>query len=338
MLPSVRAFLAGILDYAGLFPPAQLPLDQAIRNYARYRQELESWMLGRFICPASRLTELAPFHEHFFQSGPPLVISALGRGGKDIDEFLRGLQADLEAIEAFESRQPPPFPSPWEGEGRGGGRAVVDMYEVRLPADLDPSKLEGYLELFAGYWAVIGPRPLMPFYEPALDQHWRTRITTLCRALDFSIGKTKGNRFERKGGLKLRCGGVEAAAFPSPEQVAHTIVTCRDFGIPFKATAGLHHPVRHYDASLRTPVHGFLNLFGAGILADVKNLTIEQVQQIIEDEDSASFRFDEAGFRWKDWQAPTSEIVLARQYAYLSFGSCSFDEPRDDLRALGLLD
>ena len=35
ILPSVRAFLAGIIDYAGLFPPAKLPLEKAIRNSVR---------------------------------------------------------------------------------------------------------------------------------------------------------------------------------------------------------------------------------------------------------------------------------------------------------------
>src|SRR5437016_3577280 len=98
MSPSLRALLAGIVDYAGLFPPARLPLEQAIRNYACYRIEPENWMLGRFICPAARLAELAPFHEELFQTGPPFVFSALGRGGATVAEFLEGLRADLEAI------------------------------------------------------------------------------------------------------------------------------------------------------------------------------------------------------------------------------------------------
>src|SRR5436305_3553099 len=61
MLPSVRAFLAGIIDYAGLFPPAQLPLDEAIRRYARYRTEPESWMMGRFVCPLSLVPDLISY-------------------------------------------------------------------------------------------------------------------------------------------------------------------------------------------------------------------------------------------------------------------------------------
>ena len=71
MLPSVRAFLSGIIDYAGLFPPARLPLDEAIWNYARYRTEQESWMLGRFVIPAASLGELDS-HVHLFSARSPL--------------------------------------------------------------------------------------------------------------------------------------------------------------------------------------------------------------------------------------------------------------------------
>src|SRR5262245_38924762 len=67
MNPALRALLGGIIDYAGLFPPAQLPLEEAIRNYARYRTEPESWMLGRFVIPATRLKELAELGKELFR-------------------------------------------------------------------------------------------------------------------------------------------------------------------------------------------------------------------------------------------------------------------------------
>src|SRR5262245_27234643 len=121
MSPGLRALLAGVIDYAGLFPPAKLPLDQAIRNYARYRREPESWMLGRFICPAARLAELEPFVVELFGDGPPLGVSVLGRGGKDAADFLDGLRQDLADISAFRARH--------------SGRVTADVYEVRLPAD-----------------------------------------------------------------------------------------------------------------------------------------------------------------------------------------------------------
>src|SRR5207253_748386 len=122
MLASVRAMFAGIVDYAGMFPPAKLPLEQAIRNYARYRGEPESWMLGRFVCPASSLASLSPYVDELFSTGSRLSISALSTGGDTVRDFLSGLASDLKALREF--------------RGRHGRRAIVDTYEVRLPLDL----------------------------------------------------------------------------------------------------------------------------------------------------------------------------------------------------------
>src|SRR5262245_39946773 len=122
MTASLRALLANIIDYAGMFPPAQLPMDEAIRNYARYRTEPESWMLGRFICPASRLSELSPYVAQVFRDGPPMAISALGRGGNDEASFLEGLKQDLADIDWFRARHE--------------RRVTVDVIETRLPAEI----------------------------------------------------------------------------------------------------------------------------------------------------------------------------------------------------------
>ncbi len=127
-----------------------------------------------------------------------------------------------------------------------------------------------------------------------------------------------------------------ADAFPFPEQVARAIAAARDAGVPMKATAGLHHPVRHYNGGVQTKMHGFLNVFGAGVLAVTHGLSVEQIQNILEDEDPASFIFDESGFAWKNIHASNEQIARARQNV-VSFGSCSFDEPREDLQALGFL-
>ena len=120
------------------------------------------------------------------------------------------------------------------------------------------------------------------------------------------------------------------------EQVAFAVTQCRDRGLPLKATAGLHHPFRRFDQFLGTRTHGFLNLFGAAVLAHACRLNEDQVRQVLEDEDSTHFVFTEEGFRWGDFQATTAEVRAARETA-LGFGSCSFDEPREDLRALGWL-
>jgi hypothetical protein len=138
-------------------------------------------------------------------------------------------------------------------------------------------------------------------------------------------------------GLKIRCGGIDASVVPPTEQLAFAIRVCRNRGVPLKLTAGLHHPLRRFDPGLGAPAHGFLNVFGAAVLDHGPGLTEEELREVIEDEDPSHFAFEEQEFRWKDRLATVEEIVGARDWLARSFGSCSFDEPRDDLRAMGIL-
>jgi hypothetical protein len=331
MSASLRALLANIIDYAGLFPPANLTLERAIRNYARHRKGAEQWMLGRFIVGASRLPELAAF-DQLFEENPPFVFAALGRGGRTSDEFQQGFSDDLNNIAEFRQRH--------------AGRVEVDVLEVKLPDDmLTPQnhQVASYtLVRVADLVEAYGPTSLRPFYEVGLSGNWRTGVETAVAVLqhlaDFAQSRLLGayQRY-RPAGLKLRCAGPKGSPSPSPEQVAHVIVACRDYHLPLKATAGLHHPIRHYDESQKTHMHGFLNLFVAATLTAVHNLDEEQVGRIIEDEDASHFNFDDTGLRWQELSAGIDNIVASRQQLGTAFGSCSFDEPREDLRALNLL-
>lgn len=317
MEPSLRAFMAGIVDYAGLFPPAKLPLDAAIRNYATYRTQPESWMLGRFICPAAKLAELSPYASELFAAGEPFRFSALGRGGSTTSEFLAGVDSDLHDIESFVERH--------------DGRAIVDAYETRLP----PS-IVGLFDQVANRFERVGPAAVALSYEVSLAADWRATARSVVRAIVEHTAAARSVRVTRTG-LKLRCGGVEAAAFPPVERVAFAIAACRDAGVPLKCTAGLHHPVRRDDDAVKTKMHGFLNVFGAGILAHACGIDEPTIRDLLADESPDSFAFEHDGFRWKDHRATVAQIEAARESAVLSFGSCSFDEPRDDLGALGLL-
>jgi hypothetical protein len=332
MSPSLRALLSGIIDYAGLFPPASLQLEQAIRNYAGYRTEPEAWMLGRFVCPAERLKELSPFVDELFENGSPLVVSVLGHTAKSIDDMSTATQKNLDDLAASRKEH--------------GDRVVIDVIEIRMPnaiksGEPQPREIKCHREEDPR----SGPRR-STYYETELGADWRKPLEEFIRlqgtmrqfaqALSTIHKKPLGPQSRQPVGFKLRCGGVTAAAFPPPEQIAFALVSCRDVGIPFKATAGLHHPIRQYRDEVKTKMHGFLNVFGAGVLAHACELTEQQVWDIIVDEDPKNFLFDDTSFRWKEHRATVDQITAARQLV-TSFGSCSFDEPRDDLRALGLL-
>jgi hypothetical protein len=332
MSASLRALLARIIDYAGLFPPANLPLDRAIRNYARHRKGAEQWILGRFIVGATRLPELAAF-DTLFEENPPFHFAVLGRGGKTADELQQGFNDDLASIAEFRQRHV--------------GRVEVDVLEVKLPDDLlKPQNHQAAcytLVRLADLVEAYSPAPLKPFYEIGLAGDWRICIdngaAVLHHLTDFARARLLGayQRY-RPAGFKVRCAGQTSLAFPSPEQVAHVVVACRDRGLALKATAGLHHPVRCLDKSMKTHAHGFLNLFVAAVLAAAQKLEEEQVRKIIEDEDPSHFVFDEGGLRWQDLSASLADITSCREQFATAFGSCSFDEPREDLRALNLLE
>jgi hypothetical protein len=308
MTASLRALLDGIIDYAGLFPPARLPLQQAVRNYLRYRRDAESWMLARFVCPAARLAELGELLNEIGQGEAPVPLAILGHGGDSFNAFAEGLQEDLSLIQAFRTQ----FDE----------RAVVAVLELRGPETETGVPAQDLLAIRREAATVLErfDRP------PAL----------FCEARFSFINPANRTRFALGAGFKFRCGGTEPSAFPSPGDVAFIITACRNARRPLKFTAGLHHPIRRFDPGLRVMMHGFVNVFGAAVLAHARGLTAEQLLPILEDEDARDFVFDDAGFRWKDYRAGTEEIVAARQRV-VSFGSCSFDEPRDDLRALGWL-
>jgi hypothetical protein len=171
------------------------------------------------------------------------------------------------------------------------------------------------------------------FFEAAPDADDQRRA--IDAAMDVAVKTGHGS------GFKLRTGGVEALAFPSSEQVARAMVLARARSLPIKFTAGLHHPVRRFDKSVNAKMHGFVNVFVAGVLAHVSaqgpSHQRDQLVPILEDEDPASFHFEDDALWWKDQHAKPEHVRLIRAHHVISFGSCSFDEPRDDLRSLGWL-
>jgi hypothetical protein len=142
-------------------------------------------------------------------------------------------------------------------------------------------------------------------------------------------------------GAKLRTGGLVAEAIPSSLDVATFIAGCTERGIPFKATAGLHHPLRGVHGltnaadAPRAEMHGFLNVFVAAALAATHRLDARSLVALVEERSPTAFSFDEGGVSWRGLRADTAAITAARMLAR-GFGSCSFEEPVDDLKALGV--
>ena len=256
MTTSLRILLDGLIDYAGLFPPAALSMQDAVRNYGRYREEDYAWALGRFVVPAERVREVPRTF--------PLSVLASPANLPEREPVLEVKATSVADVEEI-ARQV-------------NGRTVF----VEL-TDLD--------------------------LLPAIREH------NLC--------------------AKIRTGGITADAFPTAASIAAFLRACKAAGVAFKATAGLHHPLRCIKPLTYEPnaavgqMHGFVNVFLAAALPD-------HAEAILTEEDADAFAFDDKGLRWREQRVSNEELRAMRRFA-ISFGSCSFEEPIADLKELGWL-
>ncbi len=314
MKQSLRTVLEHIIDYAGLYPPAKLELHEAIGNYLAYRESDESWMLGRFICPAPRLGELEPYADRF--ATRPLRVSATFAPAESREAFLEALSMQAQRLGLIQKRLP------W---------ITIEMTEVRLPDDLTVEQFEDFLSHVEQCFRDAGVGMPLEVYEIPHDEAALELVRQLGR------GRLRTIRDRQRVLIKLRCGGPKPESIPPAALVAKVIHTCRESGVPLKFTAGLHHPFRHVDPVLQCPMHGFLNLLVAGVLAYALRLDEPDVRAIVEETDPWQFTFEDEYLAWNEAEATLGEIRFARRHHLMGFGSCSFTEPIEDLRQLGLM-
>jgi len=301
---SLRALLAQAIDYAGLFPPASLPLEPALQNYSEYVRTPDAWMLGAFILPVAEFGAAARSLSQFDNQNP-LRISALGPKTDSVESFRASLLAAMKAISCFQANS--------------GAAASIEQFEMPLPAELNAETL----------------KLIRSSADPELRTFWEAPAETAERAIKLIADNNRGHA-NRKLAFKLRTGGVTANAFPSSAEIASVLTCAGTHQVPIKFTAGLHHPVRLFHDSVRTKMHGFLNVLGSAVLALEHEWTEKQIVELLDEEDPAAFSFTDDFFGWRDWRVATERVAVHRALV-TSLGSCSFDEPRDDLRALKLL-
>lgn len=327
MKKSFKAFMSEIIDYAGLFPPANLSLDTSIQKYAAYRTNEKAWMLSRFIIPARRLSELEPYHEELFEDGEPFDFSVLGADTDTLSDFQEEIEQIMDSCRKFHQRH--------------GDRVTTDILELKLPKEAALSEDKNLIRQVLGNAAEAAgsssDTPRYIFYEGYFAESWKNDIPAILEAISAHNNETVSNGNYAYAGFKLRCGGVEAHMVPEVEKVAHSINAARNQNVPIKCTAGLHHPVRHYDDSVQARMHGFFNVFGGAMLAYAHDLNNEELGEILKEEDPENFSFTDHEFRWKELAVTKEEIEELREVAVISFGSCSFEEPVEDLQKLQLL-
>lgn len=225
-----------------------------------------------------------------------------------------------------------------------------------LPLDLAAARYNVYLEQPESW---ILNRMVLPAGKP-FDPHWRVtmlvdadpgplapQVETLetRQPLKFSLPtycEVPLDRVPAGAFAKMRTGGLTPDAIPPADQLAAFLLDASGRRIPFKATAGLHHPIRslqpltYADDAPQAVMHGFINLFTAAAFA-WHGAPREMLLDVINDVDPHAFTFGEDEFSWRGRGLGTPQIEAARRDFAHSFGSCSFEEPLADLRALGWL-
>jgi hypothetical protein len=249
----LKALLSNLIDYAGLYPPASLPLEIVVERYCCFVASPDGWILNRLVLPAAKLPSLLP--------------SALSTARISL---------------------------------------VVEDEPGTLPPQVETLETKGTRRL---------------------------SLPTYCEA---SLSEIAG------AFAKVRTGGLTPDSIPPEDELADFLASAAARRSPFKATAGLHHPVRSMRAltyapdSPRAMMHGFLNVFIAASFA-WHGAEPEAIQDVLEETEAAAFAFGAKALEWRGQQLSTKQIAEARQNFAHSFGSCSFEEPIGDLRALELL-
>lgn len=318
---SLRTFTGNLFDYAGLFPPAGLKLSEAFKNYIEYKNGNYKWMLSNFICPVKLLPELENLIEEKYSNESEISLSVLGRGGHDADDFKINFEGDLDLWKCFDAKF--------------ANKIKTDFFETRFPDDLisgrDINKISGLIDFMTSKFNSELSHPVYLFLECFTGPDWKKNIKSFINSIELH------NENSANTGFKLRTGGVEAYAFPPVDFIALSIRECLDRKVPMKFTAGLHHPFRHYDNNIKTMMHGFVNVFAAGIIAARHNISNKGIKEILNDENPGNFIFDDNGFSWKDWKVDIKDIKFARENLVTSYGTCSIDEPIHDLKSINLL-
>ncbi len=229
--------------------------------------------------------------------------------------------------------------SPWRLTTLLGAEAAVDLKALgefnrhhaapdaaALSADVVEAKA-GSVEAVNRLLAAM-PRWVQAYVEIPLDRDPAPLVAVIAR---------HGAR------AKARTGGVTAEAFPTAEQILRFLRACTAAGVPFKATAGLHHPLRAeyrltYAAdSARGTMFGFLNVFLTAALLR-RGLADGDALRLLEERSAEAFRFSADAIEWRGHRLDRAAVEEARTAGIVAFGSCSFVEPVGELRALGILE
>lgn len=296
----LRELLSEAVDYAGLFPPAELGMADAARNYAEYQTGEHSWMLGRFILPATRLDEFDEVAASFLPRGsgsrPWRLSVLLGTTGRS--EIERTLKFNC---------------SHWTESPIG--HAVIEVTELKAAAPTDIEELRALVpKFFQTYFEIPLNRDPVPFMEVASRAQVGVKARTGGVTPDAFPDIEELARF-MESGVRAR------VPFKVTAGLHHVV-------------AG-DYPITYAPTSARTAMFGFLNVFVAAVLLNA-GASREDAVAVLDERTLSAFEFHDRCLHWGGHKAELDTVRDTRNLLR-AFGSCSFSDPIEELGAAGLL-
>ena len=294
---TLMSLLDGVIDYAGLYPPANCGMEEMVSNFAKGLASEADWMLGRVIVPVSRLDEFEAAAKSILpvddESDPWCLSVLVSPAGTE------QLESDIQSLAEFNERHC----------DAKNGMALADVIELKADT---AEAIDDALDLM--------PDDLFPFFELDAQRDVRGLLAALAGS---------------EAAAKIRTGGVKPELNPSTRTVAGFIQHCVQCGVPFKATAGLHHPLPNENTAVPAHQQGFLNVFSAAALAQSENLDLDELVDVLDLLEGFAFEMD--AMKVGAYTLTREQIEDSRAMMAISFGSCSWLEPLEDLQSLGFL-
>ena len=305
MTQLVRAFQQQLIDYAGIFPPSQLPVEEALKNFVKYQQDEENWKLNTFILSldqAMKAQELILQQDGKQQI--PLSITIPKVEEADFSSKMKAVTNQLLELKATLV-----------------GRASIIAIEIPIPST-DITVLQAIAQLLQ-----------------QLDIRVYCEIPILGRSLeevdqDVAAIKQANEQLNIALSLKFRTGGVTKDLFPTSKELANALMSGAKQQLPIKFTAGLHHPIRMYRREVEDRMFGFVNVIFATLVAYCQKANLHTVSAILSEEDATAFAITPEKIEWQFITVDELEVIKLREQFDMCFGSCSFDEPTTEFKQL----
>lgn len=296
---SLHRLLYHLFDYAGMFPPAALSLDEALTESFRHATTLNHpWIVGTdLVLDTAHSRLLAEYQQAKIGFSAPPSVSIL---------ITEGTSAALQTARALTGSEPESI-----------GTARVVGFEVKISPETFSSVIKG----LGDYLKETG---ILLAVEPDLSiPDWKNNLKHV-------VGEIIKSPFAQQLALKCRCTGPTGIG---PERLAVAIIAAADAGIGFKVTGGLHHPI--VEPLTHTYPMGFLNVTCAVHLRRILGAALPEasIVSLLTNDSIECLSFSD-GILFKDFQVSLQQLIDSQLRAPFSIGSCSIHEPDDDLTRL----